>query len=297
MISQRDAFFNSLFELAKDDKRIIVISADMGAPSLDQWRFALPHQFINVGVAEQNAVNVATGMALSGFLPFVYAIAPFISLRVVEQIKIGPALHRLPVTLVGIGAGLSYADAGPTHHNIEDLRIISSIPNMTVITCSDSAMASVIPYLSLREQLPFYIRLDRDTNPSLHPHISVEDLQSEYPIKKMTEQPYYVISCGDLFYLVHSVCVDNKINCGDVFRIPVLPSLKDKIPRKAKLLVMEEGVGLGSALLEYTVKHHTEWEITQGVINSYKETYGGRELMRDDKYVSQIIKNWRNGIG
>jgi len=297
MISQRDAFFNSLFELAKDDKRIVVISADMGAPSLDRWRLELPHQFINVGVAEQNAVNVATGMALEGFIPFAYAIGPFISLRVVEQIKIGPAIHRLPVTLVSIGAGLSYANAGPTHHNIEDLRVISSIPGVTVITCTDSAMASVLPVLSVEKLRPFYYRLDRETRPVLHPRISVPDLASEYPIKKYNNAPQYVFSCGDLFHLVYKICGEESINCVDIFQVPILQSLRNKIPKKAKILVLEEGIGLSSAVLEFSAEHNLEWEISQAYIAHYRETYGGRELMRGDEYVDRLILNWRADRG
>jgi len=297
MIAQRDAFFNSLFELAKTDKRIVLISADMGAPSLDQWRLELPHQFINVGVAEQNAINVATGMALEGFLPFVYAIAPFISLRVVEQIKNGPAIHNLPVTLVGIGAGLSYADAGPTHHTIEDLRIISSIPNMTVVTCTDSAMAAVLPQLALTG-VPLYIRLDRDTKPDLYPHITLQDIERKYPINKLAKDRYYVASCGDLFHTVHTVCKKLEINSIDLFRVPFLDSLRIDIPKSSRILVVEEGIGLRTALLEYVNDEQLDWSISGIGIKSYVTDYGGRKLMRewcklDEETLSATIQQWR----
>ena len=141
MISQRDAFFNRLFEYAKEDKDIILVSADMGAPSLDQWRLTLPSQYVNVGIAEANAIGIATGLAKLGKRVYVYAIAPFVSLRCYEQLKLGPCMHNLPITIVGVGAGFSYEESGPTHHTLEDVSIMSTLPHMEVVTITDSVMA------------------------------------------------------------------------------------------------------------------------------------------------------------
>ena len=137
--TQRDAFWSRGYEAAREDRDIVVITADMGAPALDAFRSDLPAQFINVGIAEQNAVSVGTGLALAGKKVFVYAIAPFITLRCLEQIRVGQGIMGIPLTLVGVGAGFGYEDSGPTHHLVEDLAVMRAMPNMTVVAPGDPA--------------------------------------------------------------------------------------------------------------------------------------------------------------
>ena len=105
--SMRDAFFARLYQIASRDRNVLLISADMGAPGLDLFRRDLPKQFINTGIAEQNMVTVATGLALSGKKVFVYAIMPFATGRCYELIKVDFSLMNLPATIVGLGAGFS----------------------------------------------------------------------------------------------------------------------------------------------------------------------------------------------
>ena len=104
-IPQRDAFWDRIFELASENKDIILVSADMGAPSLDKFRKDLPAQFVNVGIAEQNAITLAAGLAMTGKKVFTYAIAPFITLRCIEQIRVECCIMGLPLTMVGVGVG------------------------------------------------------------------------------------------------------------------------------------------------------------------------------------------------
>ena len=101
----RKAFAETLAELARQDPRIILLTADLGYMALDPFSRTVPDQFINVGVAEQNLVGVGTGLAEAGFIPFLYSIAPFAALRPYEFIRNGPILHRLPVRIVGVGGG------------------------------------------------------------------------------------------------------------------------------------------------------------------------------------------------
>ena len=128
----RDALFNRLYEIAKNDKDVVIVSADMGAPALDRFRRDLSNQFINTGIAEQNTILVSAGLTLGNKKVFAYAIAPFITLRCYEQIKIELAAMNIPVTLIGVGAGFSYDDSGPTHHTLEDLSIMRVLPNIIV---------------------------------------------------------------------------------------------------------------------------------------------------------------------
>ena len=138
MITQRDAFWDEIYRLAKIDRDIVVISADMGAPSLDKFRTDLPGQFVNTGIAEQNAILIASGLAKEGKKVFVYAIASFLTLNCIEKIRVQNGMMNIPINLVGVGAGFSYPDSGPTHHLIEDIAIMRSIPNITTYCVTDA---------------------------------------------------------------------------------------------------------------------------------------------------------------
>lgn len=141
----RDVFLDRLHGLMAVDKKIFVLSADFGSPKLDAIRQDFPERFINVGIAEQNLINVATGLALEGFKVFAYAIAPFLTMRAYEQIRVNLALQgqlkRMNVNLVGVGAGLGYDVSGPTHHCLEDLGIMRMLPNIAVLSPSDWELA------------------------------------------------------------------------------------------------------------------------------------------------------------
>jgi len=130
----RDAFIATLSELAKKDKKIILITADLGFGVFNKYREELPKQFLNVGVAEQNMTGVATGMALEGYTVFTYSIANFPTLRCLEQIRNDAAYHGANVKVVAIGGGFSYGALGMSHHATEDLAIMRAIPEVTVVS-------------------------------------------------------------------------------------------------------------------------------------------------------------------
>ncbi len=167
-ISQRDAFWGRIYELARQDKDIILVTADMGAPALDKFRTDLRAQYIDVGIAEQQAVALATGLALCGKKTFAYAIAPFISLRCYEHIRVDLASMNLPVTLVGVGAGVSYDDSGPTHHAVDDLSALRILPNLKIHNITDSIMARAFADISCELDCPNYVRLDRKILPDIY---------------------------------------------------------------------------------------------------------------------------------
>jgi transketolase len=167
--TQRDAFFGKLFELAKEDKRIIVVTADCGCPSLDRWYEELPNQIINVGIAEQQMIALASGLALEGKRPYCYAIAPFASLRCYEFIRVDVSMMNLPIVIVGVGAGLSYTEAGPTHHATEDIACMRALPNIKIASVSSNDQIDEV----LVTEGPMYVRLDRGGG-EYAPHIIFE---------------------------------------------------------------------------------------------------------------------------
>ena len=108
-IDIRDAFFDELYDIAEKDRNVVFLTADMSAFSLERFKKDLSHQYINVGVSEQNMISIAAGLALSGKVVFVYAITPFVTMRCYEQIKVDISGMRLPVTIIGAGLGFTYS--------------------------------------------------------------------------------------------------------------------------------------------------------------------------------------------
>ena len=126
---QRDEFINTIYNRAKKNKNIYFLSADFGAPALDQFRENLKKQFIHLGICEQNMVDFANGLALEGKKVYIYAMAPFLSLRCIEQHKTATCLMNANVCSIVTGIGLSYANSGPTHYSTEDFACLRSLSN------------------------------------------------------------------------------------------------------------------------------------------------------------------------
>ncbi|MEG3641241.1 transketolase family protein [Magnetococcus sp. PR-3] len=161
----RRSCLNEVHALAEQDDRVLFVGSDLGAGTLDAMREGCPEQFFMEGIAEQNLIGVAAGMALEGYIPYVNTIATFLTRRCLEQVTIDVALHKLPVRLIGNGGGMVYAPLGPTHTTLEDVALMRAIPNMTVIApCDAEEMKRLMP-LTLGWPGPIYIRLAKGGDP------------------------------------------------------------------------------------------------------------------------------------
>lgn len=158
----RAALTNTLVELAERDPRILLLTADLGFMALEPFSDKFPDRFFNVGVAEQNMVGLATGLAEAGFLPFVYSIVTFATLRTYEFIRNGPILHQFPVRIAGIGGGFEYGSAGPTHHGLEDIGVMRVQPGLTVIAPADARQTRSALLATWDLPGPIYYRLGKD---------------------------------------------------------------------------------------------------------------------------------------
>ena len=157
----RNAFADEVTNLAEADPRVVLLSGDIGNRLFDKLRTQSPGQFFNCGVAEQNMMGVAAGMGLSGLRPIVYTIAPFTTVRCLEQIKVDVAYHQSSVIIVGTGSGLSYASLGPTHHSLEDFAIFRAIPNLQILAPWDAPSLRACLSMALVSGLPTYIRIGK----------------------------------------------------------------------------------------------------------------------------------------
>jgi len=299
-ISQRDAFWDRVYELAKRDKDIVIITADMGAPSLDKIRKELASQFINVGIAEQNAITIASGLALTGKKVFAYAIAPFITLRCLEQIRVENAIMNIPITIVGVGAGFSYKEAGPTHHLLEDVGVLRTFPNIKVHTMSDSVMASVFAEMTCNSKNTDYVRIYRQTLPTIYKNSA--DFSKGFNVFKKHKDTY-IISSGSMVQMALDMSKKFDIGVIDLFTLPISEELLHEIKACKKIVTIEENFlpcGMGSAVLEFLNDNKIDINLKRIGISlekGYCYKYGGIDIIRkyygiDVNSVDRQIKNF-----
>jgi len=288
MGTMRDAFFDKLYTLARKDTDVVLVDADMGAPSLDKFRRDLPAQFINVGIAEQNAISVAAGLAFEGKKAFAYAIAPFITLRCLEQIKVNMCSMQIPVTTIGVGAGFSYDDSGPTHHTTEDIAVIRSLPNITIMNSTDNIMAEKFAEIACKSDVPMYVRLDREPLPDIYK----KGETFKDGISQLTKgKDICIIATGNMVHKaleVAKILKKEMINVSvvDLYRLkPVNKKLLLKyVNQSNKVVTLEEHLidgGLGSIVAEVFVDNNITTPMKRIAIpDKYCYTYGGREAIR-----------------
>lgn len=164
----RNAFADEVTRLAALDPRLVLLSGDIGNKLFDRVKEVRVEAFLNCGIAEANMIGVAAGLAMSGLRPIVYTIAPFTTTRCFEQIRVDACYHRVPVTIVGTGAGLSYAELGPTHHSLEDLAILRTLPEMSVVAPCDVYELRQALAAALNQDGPMYIRIGKKGEPAIH---------------------------------------------------------------------------------------------------------------------------------
>ncbi len=163
----RDAFAKAITELAAQDERVCLLVGDLGFHLWDNFRERFPDRWLNCGIAEGNMISVAAGLALAGMRPFVYSIASFAVFRCFEQIRVDVCYHDLPVVIVGVGAGLSYAKLGPTHHACEDIAVMRALPGMCVLCPCDPVETRLAVQYAQMSVGPAYIRLGKNGEPAL----------------------------------------------------------------------------------------------------------------------------------
>ncbi len=163
----RNHFADTFFELGRDDPRLCLICADISpAGSIQKFRDAFPTRFVNTGVAEQVMIGMAAGMAQRGLRPFAYTIATFALYRPFEMVRDDLAYQNLPVTVVGIGGGVSYSTLGATHHAQEDVAIAAAIPGMSVLSpCDPLEVAAATRHCAVQTDGPIYLRLGKAGEP------------------------------------------------------------------------------------------------------------------------------------
>ena len=287
----RDVVIDRIFEEAVLDKNILFISADLGAVALDRYREELPDQFIHAGISEQNMIDLASGLALSGKKVFLYAMAPFLTARCYEQIKCVIASMNLPITLIAVGVGLGYDHATLTHFTPEDIACMKALNDIEVLTPADAEAAKEMTGVAIKNPDFRYIRLDRQ---GLDPVYNGQ-FKSAYPQgfgHIMQGESVVIITCGMLLQKAILACEDlikKGIDAGviDLFQVKPINGLeltKILTEYKAVVTVEEQSLegGMGSAVLEVMVDYSVQKPARRlGMRDGYAVVNGDRNELHE----------------
>ncbi len=242
----RDAFFEELFQIAVNDRDVILLMADQWVKTMEKFEEKIPNQLINVGITEQNMISVAAGLALSKKKVFVHAIANFATLRCYEQIKIDLSIMNLPVTIVGIGTGLTYGSDGPTHHASQDIAAMRVIPKIRILNASDTVSLSVFPHLAIKAPMLTYVTFDKGSFPA-HYTKSHNFFSGVHEIIKGKE--LVIISTGVMVHQAVNIANEFKGRVGviDVYQLKPLNEqrLRKLLSSYKKIVVLEEHLSYG----------------------------------------------------
>ena len=288
IIGMRDAFFDALYDIFREDKNAVFVTADNGAPSLDKFAETLPGQFYTVGIAEQELIGMAAGMALEGKKVYTYAIAPFVTLRCYEQIKLDACGMNLPITSIGVGAGYAYDIMGPTHHTVEDISIMRALPNLVIHSPADATAAAALARISHENPSPQYIRFDRAGVPDLYRGRDPGFLDGIVKLRRGTD--ICLIATGIMVHQAVQIAErlgEKGLSVGvvDLCRLkPINTGLLFKyIGGAERVVTMEEHLlagGMGSAIAEIFVDNGiTKPMLRIGQDDRFVFDLGGREVI------------------
>jgi len=302
-LAMRDVFLNRIWQSMEKEKKIFFVSADFGSPVLDKIRADFPERFINVGIAEQNLINVTAGLALEGYKVFAYAIAPFITMRCYEQIRVSLALlsevRPMNVNLIGVGAGYSYVVSGPTHQCYEDITLMRSLPNFTVLSPSDHIAAAALFDHCLGEKGLRYFRFDAQILPVIYEE-SALNIQKGFHIHRTGER-ICLISTGYMLHTAIKVAdrlqkVGVKVGVIDLFDLTHFApdALQTELSKYAGIVSLEEGFkgcgGMDSMLFAFIAQHNLPLKMLNiGVEGKYRFELGTRQELHEQVGVGENV--------
>jgi len=287
----RNAFAKYLEFFTKKNRNIFLLSGDIGNKLFDNYKKKFKKNFLNCGVAEANMTGVASGLAIMGFKPITYTITPFNTIRCFEQIKIDICYPRLPVVIVGTGSGLSYSSLGATHHSMDDIAILRTLPNINILCPADSYEVHESLKIALRSKNPTYIRLGKKGEPIIHKKIPNLSLGKSIIVKKGKDLT--LLSIGNMLstsldcaYILEKNGVSAEVV--NIFSLkPIDEKLLRKILNKKKNIVTieEHGLvgGLSSTVSEFIVKNNYKENkiISFGSPNKFLSAYGNQQEARE----------------
>lgn len=294
-LAMRDVLLDRIWRAMGEDRTIFFTSADFGSPVLDKIRADFPERFVNVGIAEQNLINVSAGLALEGYTVFAYAIAPFITMRCYEQIRVSLALlsevRPMNVNLIGVGAGYSYVVSGPTHQCYEDLTLMRALPNFSVLSPSDHVSAGALFDRCVSTSGPKYLRFDAQVLPVLYEGC-LPDLDVGFHVHR-SGQAICLVATG---YMLHTAlkvadslaAAGHAVGVVDLFDISGFAAdrLEAVLSFYAGVVTLEEGFrgrgGVDAMLFEFIARRGLALRMLNiGVEGAYRFELGSRAELHE----------------
>lgn len=281
MNGARYTYLRRICELVEQGKDIIIVSEEYAAPMFDNFRVKYPERFLSVGVAEQNGVAVASGLALAGKYPIVYGCAPFPLTRAIDQLKSAVAGMHLPMTILNSGIGFGVPEFGATHYNIDDIAMVRGIPGIRIITPSDNIMAEQLADYSVDSKDPLYVRFDKNSEGELYNAQRISFTRGfailHDPGPKANS---VIISCGYMLQEMYELArhISDEGIHAKVIDLYGLPFSEDELIgaiADLPIVTVEEHVvqgGIGSAVLE-TLSVYDQKNIIVRMGVNFKESY------------------------
>jgi transketolase len=288
----RAAFIETLVEIGSRDRRVVLLTGDLGFMAIEPWVQRFPERFFNVGVAEQNMVGLATGLAEGGYIPFVYSIATFASMRGYEFIRNGPILHRLDVRIVGIGGGFEYGSAGSTHHAIEDIGIMRAQPGIQLIAPADPLQTRSALLKTWNLPGPIYYRIGKDDK------AVVSGLKGHFELGRASE----VRSGSDLLFVTTGSVAGEVVAAADALdtqgihsTVLVIASLNpapvrdlaESLARFARVMTVEAHYvngGLGSLVAEVIAEHGISCTLVRCGVRTLSDGLAGSQAYLQERH-------------
>jgi transketolase len=306
----RNQFAKSLVKQGTLNNRIFLVYGDIGNKLFDDFKANFESRFVNAGVAESSMVTMAAGLARNGYRPIVYTINSFLYLKALEQIKIDVCYPNLPVILVGTGGGLGYSELGTTHHSLEDIGILNTLPNLQVLAPSDVFEVDYALEWAIQSNQPTYIRIGKKDEHTLHS----SKLESEtkefgpFRINKILNSKSAILSYGSISIevakAVADLCDEIKIEHWTFPCIkPITESQIQNFVNYKTLFIVEEHTSIGSLASIILSKFHALQIISPRIISlstgdSFHTGLGDIDSARDRLGLSysKIIKLIRDNI-
>jgi len=281
----RAAFSKILAKIALADPRVVLLTGDHGYALFDEFRKVCPDQYINAGIAEQNMIGVAAGMARAGFRPYVYGLSAFIPIRVLEQIKIDLAHDSLPVVLIGDGAGMVYSHLGTSHQSTEDIAVTRVLANLHVYSPADRHELTRCLELSTQVSTTTYLRVGKADRGDVHAG----------PVQANVGDVLLVRNGGpELVFLATGSMVRTAIEIAEreypkatVWSSPFIKPIDQdrivEIARHAKAIICFEEhsiySGFGSLIAEMVAEHAPTRLLRIGVQDRYSKACGSYDYL------------------
>lgn len=294
----RDAFSDALVRLATADRSVLLLTGDHGYALFDAFRRECPDQYINAGIAEQNMVGLAAGLARAGFRPFVYGLSAFIPIRVVEQIKLDVAHDDLPVIFIGDGAGFVYSHLGTSHQSTEDLACTRAIPGLAILSPADRHEVASAMQAAYGRKGPVYFRMGKADRGDVHPQ--PVDLRVGVPVPvRNGKSGISILATGSMVSSAKKIGENPAIDAS-VWSVPwIKPADTDAIAAicassKALVVIEEHSIygGLGSLIAEVSCSRTPKPLLQLGVADRFSDACGSYNyLLREHGLDEGTLEN------